>query len=72
MIELSNTGLKHKECLKILQNEIENELKNYKNEKIKFNIIIKNFLDKNFIQFLHNFLIIFLCSIFIFILNTDG
>ena len=69
---MNNEGLKHKDCLQILFNEIDDELVKYKQEKLIIRLIAKAFFKENIFEFLHNFLLIFLCSIFMFILNTDG
>jgi hypothetical protein len=72
MNENNNNGLKHKECLQILFNQIHDELIKFKTERLKIRVIARSYFKENIFQFLHNFLSIFISSIILFILNTDG
>ena len=68
----NGVGLKHKDCLQILFNQIYDELTKFKNKILIISVIARNYFKENIFQFIHNFLSIFISSIFLFILNTDG
>ena len=57
---MNNEGLKHKDCLQILFNEIDDELVKYKQEKLIIRLIAKAFFKARCVG--KN----------MFILNTDG
>jgi magnesium-transporting ATPase (P-type) len=61
------TGLTHKESLKILYDQIDNELSEFHSKKMKFRFLLNDFFQSNLLEFIHNFLAICLCSLFLFI-----
>lgn len=68
----NNNGLTHKQCLEILFEQINDLLDDYKCTKANYKLIAKHFFLNNLIEFIHNFLIIFLCSIGLFVLNSNN
>lgn len=48
-------GLDHFECLQKLHDQIEKILIEFKNKKLKPKTLIKSYLDKNRLEFFHNF-----------------
>jgi hypothetical protein len=47
MNENNNNGLKHKECLQILFNQIHNELIKFKTERLKIRVIARSYFKEN-------------------------
>ncbi|CAF0705126.1 unnamed protein product [Brachionus calyciflorus] len=66
-IENQIQGLDHFECLQKLHDQIEQILHKFKNEKLRPKTLIKSYLIKNFLEFLHNFLPIFICLLSILV-----
>jgi hypothetical protein len=61
------TGLTHDECLRSLYDEISHVLLEFKERKLKLNLIFKSFFREKTSELIHNFLGIFLCSLSLFI-----
>lgn len=66
-----NPGLDSKECLKILYDQIDQLLNEFKRSKFRCDLLVRNFFRKNKLQFVHNFVAIFLCSIGLFVSFDD-
>lgn len=63
----SKPGLDHKECLKILYDQIDQVLLEFKQNKFQLKQLIFSFFKQNCLEFIHNFIAIFLCSLSLFI-----
>lgn len=60
-------GLKHKECLKILYDQTNEILNDFKSKKLKLNLVLYSFFTQNYYEFIHNCIAILLCSISLFL-----
>lgn len=61
-----NPGLDSKECLKILYDQIDQLLNDYRKRKFRWVLLVRNFFRKNKLEFFHNFFAVFICSLSLF------
>ena len=66
-----NPGLDSKECLKILYDQIDQMLSDHRRRKFRFSLLVNDFFRKNKLEFTHNFVAIFLCSLGLFVSFDD-
>ena len=59
MNEVNKLSLSHEQTLKILHEQISQELKEFKGQHFNFNSILKSFLVKNQLKFIHNIMPLF-------------
>lgn len=71
-MESNNLSLNHEQCLTTLHNQIEEELKEFKNNKFNLYNLFRSFITKNKYKFIHNLLPIFICSLCLFICYEDN
>lgn len=67
-----NPGLDSKECLKILYDQIEQMLNDFWRRKFRCSLLVRHFFRKNKLEFVHNFVAVFLCSLALFASIDDS
>jgi hypothetical protein len=61
MNEVNTLSLSHEQTLKILHEQISQELKEFKSQHFNFNSILRSFLIKNQLKFIHNLMPLLIC-----------